>query len=151
MKIMILHRYVIITSFIFLLVSSIVAQRPNSDRCRVVVVDANKKSEKEIGEFDTIVGEEERTIKDFVIPDTPYHVLASIFYTDESWDAGDSMFMELLISTGYNTDPLKALHVSTAELLIEEISAARVSVMFQLKNNPYVVILECKRKKEKAK
>lgn len=149
-KLMNLRHLIKLTICIYLFTQPLAAQSLEGDSCIVAMVDANKKAEKELGKFDTLVGEEERTMKDFSIPDTPYHALASVFYTDESWAAGESMFMELLVSKGYNTDPLKALHVSTAELLIQEISAARVSVLFQWKGKPYVVIMECRRKKEKA-
>src|SRR4051812_23776096 len=77
--------------------SVVFTQTKYSDRCTVVVVEITGRKlsdfenarplnlrEKELGTFDTTIGEEELTTRSYQLPKTKLFVVASVWYTDES-------------------------------------------------------------------
>src|SRR3954454_18995314 len=71
-------------SFVVILTCScaMFAQNPNYDRCDVGVTNIGKQETRSLGAFETVIGEEERTMKAFALPGTKLFVVASVLYTD---------------------------------------------------------------------
>jgi hypothetical protein len=121
-------------------------QNPNYDRCEVVV-DTGQKVPPVLGSFETIMGEEELTVRAFRLPGTKLFVVASVFYTDESMaadESSDSMKLELALSRHRQRDPSTSLNFAMAELPAS-VKVGRVIMMVKLKGKQRPVLMECRR------
>ena len=132
-----------------------------SDRCTVVVADMTgirtaevekefppKPKSKELGTFDTVIGEEELTTKSFRLPKTKIYVVASVFYTDESMAGGgsqDSVSLELTISPRPKRDVLAGLQTAEAEVLLKNFEVARVSTIYKMAGRSFYIVMECRK------
>ena len=141
--------------------SAVLAQEIKySDRCTVGVADMtgirtadlekdsspNLKS-KELGTFDTVIGEEELTTKSFRLPKTNLYVVASVWYTDESMagrNSQDSLSLQLTISRTRKRDTLSALQFAEAEVLSKNFEVARVSTLYKTAAHRFYIVMECK-------
>ena len=94
---------------LFLWASTTFAQSSNSDRCTVTAADMQTKKSAELGSFATVIAEEELTTRAFRVPHTGFFIVASVFYTDESFASekgADSISLELALSRGKQRDVL---------------------------------------------
>lgn len=136
---------------------STLAQETNSHHCVVNVADlsGNLKDEtktptvKVIGKFDTVIREEELTTRAYRLAGTPFYVVASVFYTDESMgteDSSDSASLELLISRTPERDLLASLRFAEAELMTNNFKVARVTTLWKIRKQRLIVMMECRDK-----
>lgn len=81
----------------------------NSDRCKVWLLDITGSTQaqiatlpvKELGTFDTVIAEEERTVRTYRLPQSKLFIVASVWHTDESMASEkgrDSISLQLLVS-----------------------------------------------------
>jgi hypothetical protein len=131
------------------------AQTGVSDRCKVFVVnitgknpsDAKFSNAIELGAFDTIAGEEERTTKTYRLPNTRLYVIASVWYTDESLASAkgaDSISLELLIGRQPRRDMLRSLTYADAEMPVVGFDVGRVTTSIKTGKRTRVVLMECR-------
>ena len=128
------------------------AQNPNSDRCEVAALDMTaKKSDKDqgkqLGTFETVMGEEELTTKFYRLPKTKLFVVASVFYTDESMASkkgADSISLELMVSTKRKRDVLSSLVFAEAEMPLHDFDIGRVTAMVKTGRRTIMLMMECK-------
>lgn len=136
--------------FCLLIVASpAAAESPNFDRCEVGVADVRGSRTRALGTFDTVIGEEEPTVRAFRLPGTKLFVVASVFYTDESMASDqsyDSMSLELTLSRTARRRILRSLSFADAELPAQ-VSVGRVSLLTQAAGKPQLVVMECRRKR----
>jgi len=147
--------------FVFYVCPVVAQQVKYSDRCTVGVVDltgirsvdrdnesAPKPKTKELGSFDTVIGEEELTTRSFRLPQTKLYVVASVWYTDESMageDSQDSVSLQLTISTAPKRDVLASLQFAEAEVLVKNFDVARVSTTYKTPRRSFYIIMECRK------
>jgi hypothetical protein len=138
------------------LCSSGFAQTVYSDRCDVAALDISGKKPEEfdklqgehLGAFDTIIGEEELTVRIYRLPRTKLFVIASVFYTDESMASEkgyDSVSMQLAISTKPKRDVLNSLTFSDAEMPLEGFDVGRVTTKVKSARQAFMILMECRR------
>lgn len=110
--------------------------------------DADKAKGKELGTFDTVVGEEELTTKAYPLPKTNLFVVASVWYTDESMRSekgSDSISLELMVSPTQKRDVLGSLTFSDAEMPLNGFDVGRVTTMFKHGRQTFMLIMECRK------
>jgi hypothetical protein len=123
------------------------AQNPNYDRCAVSVTTIGKRETRSLGAFDTVIGEEERTIKAFALPGTKLFVVASVFYTDESMASqqeSDSVSLELTLSRNRQRNALRSLSFADAEMP-SSVDAGRVTMLIKVNRKRQLITMECRR------
>ena len=104
-----------------------------------------------LGEFQTIVGEEELTTKTYPFPDSKLVITASVFYTDESMPAA-SMMLGLVVSDRALKDALSAPDNAVAEVNYNENTKIfRVRKYVELNGHNYLVGLQCNHKAASTK
>jgi len=133
--------------FVLIAASPVAAQNPNFDRCQIGVADVHGSRSQALGTFDTVMGEEERTVRAFRLPGTKLFVVASVFYTDESMasDRGaDSMSLELTLSRRPGRRILRSISFADAEFPAQ-VSVGRVSLLTKAARKPQLVVMECRR------
>ena len=137
------------------------AQTKYSDRCTVAVIDVTGRKlsdfqgdrspslkAKELGTFDTVIGEEELTTRSYRLPVTKLYVVASVFYTDESMageNSQDSLSLELTVSRLPKRDILSSLRYAEAEVLSLNFEVARVSTIFKTQRRSFYIVMECRK------
>jgi hypothetical protein len=104
-----------------------------------------------LGEFDTVVGEEQTTTKSFPIPGTAQFVTVTVFYTDESMAAKDvgseSMLLSLAIADKKLETAKGVPDCVQAEVSIDKFAGKiRVKKVTVLNRKEYLIGLECERK-----
>lgn len=104
-----------------------------------------------LGEFDTIVYEEQATTKSFRIPGTSKFVTVTVFYTDESMAAesagSDSMLLSLVVADKKLETAQGAPNCVQAEVSIGKFAGKlRVKKVTFLNGKEYLIGLECERK-----
>lgn len=125
--------------------AALFAQNPNYDRCEVGVTDVGSERSRSLGTFDTVIGEEERTIRAFRLPGTKLFVVGAVFYTDESMaseQGSDSMSLELTLSHNARRNVLRSLSFADAEMPLK-VSVGRVSMLIKVTGRPHLVVMEC--------
>lgn len=151
------------------LISSAAIAQSNGDACHVYVVDL-KAAEKAyaslspnatqeaqskalssvmkiLGEFSTVIGEEELTTKSYPFPESKLIITASVFYTDESMPA-ESMMLGLAVSDKALKDALSAPNNAVAEVNYDgNTKIVRVRKYMDVNNRSYLVGLQCNHKK----
>ncbi len=136
----------VIFAFLLTMPSAILAQNPNYDRCEVAIDTTNHKG-RSLGSFETVMGEEELTVKAFALPGTKLFIVASVFYTDESMASdnnSDSMSLVLTLSRNRRRDVLQSLNFAEAELPAA-VEVGRVSFLIKSPRGPQLVVMECRR------
>jgi len=142
-------------------VSVVFAQTKYSDRCTVAVVEITGKKlsdldsdrspnlkQKELGTFDTVIGEEELTTRSYRLPKTKLFVVASVWYTDESMAGAsgrDSMSLQLEISRTSKHQIPSALQFAEAEVLSFHFEVARVTTIFKTQQRSFYIVMECRK------
>ncbi|HEX8846121.1 MAG TPA: hypothetical protein VF791_15830 [Pyrinomonadaceae bacterium] len=132
-----------------------------SDRCTVGVIeitgiktadlenDSSPQSKfKELGTFDTVIGEEELTTKSFRLPKTKLYIVAGVWYTDESMageDSQDSVSLELTISPTPKRNILSGLQFAKAEVLSKDFDVARVASIYKTRRRSFYIVMECRK------
>jgi hypothetical protein len=163
-------------SFVLLiiaLVSSAALAQSSGDSCHVYFVDVSAAEKaykslpsnatqeaqakalssvmKILGEFQTVVGEEELTTKSYPFPDSKLMITASVFYTDESMPA-DSMMLGLVVSDKALKDALSAPNNAVAEINYNEnMKIVRVRKYLEVSGHNYLVGLQCNHQATSAK
>jgi hypothetical protein len=153
--------------------SSAALAQSNSDSCHVYFVDvgAAEKAYKSLpsnatqeaqakalasvmkilGEFTTVVGEEELTTKSYPFPDSKLVITASVFYTDESMPA-ESMMLGLVVSDKTLKDALSAPNNAVAEVNYNENTKIfRVRKYVEANGRSFLVGLQCNHKATSTK
>lgn len=141
---------------LILFASNAWAQSPKPDVCAVGLVDYSGKNieeqivlpVKKLGTFETVVGEEESTVRSFRIPGTKLFAIATVFYTDESMRLEDNFYsipLELTISRRAKRDPFNSLYYAEAEAMSVTPNVARVSTLFKIRGRPTMIVMECRR------
>jgi hypothetical protein len=123
------------------------AQNPNYDRCDVRVTAIGRRETRSLGAFDTVIGEEERTVKAFALPGTKLFVVASVFYTDESMGSqqgSDSVSLELTLSRNRQRNVLRSLSFADAEMP-STVDVGRVTMLIKVNHKRQFIIMECRR------
>lgn len=129
----------------------------SSDHCEVQLLDITGRKiqnienlqAKPLGNFDTVIAEEQLTTRVFRLPKTSLFLIASVWYTDESMasDKGqDSTSLELMVSRKSNRDFSTALNFSESEMPTNGFDAGRVSTLVKSMGRTLYVIMECRRK-----
>lgn len=150
------------------LISSAAIAQTGGDACHVYVVDV-KAAEKAyaslgasasqeaqakalssvmkiLGEFSTVIGEEELTTKTYPFPDSKLIITASVFYTDESMPA-DSMMLGLAVSDKALKDALSAPNNAVAEVNYDQNTRiVRVRKYLDVNGRSYLIGLQCNMK-----
>jgi hypothetical protein len=135
-----------------------VAQAQNSDRCNVAVLDvtglsadeiksAGTNRTKQLGTFDTVIGEGEVTTKVYRLPKTRLFLIANVSYDDEtlaSTKGADSVSLELTVSTRRTRDLLRSLIFADTEVPLNGFDVGRVSTMVRASGRKQFVIMECR-------
>jgi hypothetical protein len=104
-----------------------------------------------LGEFTTVVGEEELTTRSYPFPDSKLTITASVFYTDESMPA-ESMMLGLVVSDKALKDALSAPNNAVAEVNYNENTKIfRVRKYVEVNGHNYLVGLQCNHKATSAK
>ena len=151
-----IKRLAFLLLILVLLANDTLAQNPKPDVCTVGLVDYSGKNIEEqivlpvkrLGTFETVVGEEERTVRSFRIPGTKLFAVASVFYTDESMRLEDNFYsisLELTISRRAKRDPLNSLYYAEAEAMSVTPNVARVSTLIKIRGRPTMIVMECRR------
>lgn len=133
-----------------------VAQTAVSDRCHVFVANVTGKKvssakfsdARELGTFDTVVGEEELTTRTYRLPNSKLFVIASVWYTDESMAStkgADSMSLQLMIASRGTRDVLRSLAYADAEMPVNGFDVGRVTTFIKTANRSRVVVMECRK------
>ena len=120
----------------------------NSDRCEVALADVQSQKSAELGTFTTVIAEEELTTRAFRLPGTKLHVVASVFYTDESMASehgADSVSLELTLSRGRKRDMLRSLSWAEAEMPLNGFDVGRVSLMVRVSGRLKMIVMECRK------
>lgn len=128
--------------------STTFGQSGYSDRCVVSSADMQTKRSAVLGRFNTVIGEEERTVKAFKLPSPGFFVVASVFYTDESMASEkglDSVSLELALSRGKQRDVLRSLSWAEAEMPLSTFDVGRVSMLVKVNGRAQLVSMECKK------
>jgi hypothetical protein len=137
---------IFLCAFLLVFPSAVLAQNPNYDRCEVAM-GADNRVGRMLGSFETVMGEEELTVKAFPLPGTKLFIVASVFYTDESMaseESSDSMSLELTLSRTRRRDVLKSLSLAAAELPAS-VNVGRVSFLVKTSRGQQLVVMECRR------
>ena len=103
----------------------------------------------ELGQFDSIVGEEELTTKSYRIPKSSLFVVASVFYTDESMGTDnnrDSVSLQLSIQREAKRDLLNSLQYAEAELISPSLEVALVSTLVRIGKRSLIFLMQCDKK-----
>jgi hypothetical protein len=104
-----------------------------------------------LGEFTTIVGEEELTTKSYPFPDSKLVITASVFYTDESMPA-ESMLLGVVVSDKALKDALSAPNNAVAEVNYNENTKIfRVRKYVEVNGRTFLIGLQCNHKATSAK
>lgn len=145
--------------------SSAALAQSNADSCHVYFVDvsaaekaykslpSNATQEAEakalasvmkiLGEFTTVIGEEESTTKSYPFPGSKLVITASVFYTDESMPA-ESMMLGLVVSDKALKDALSAPNNAVAEVNYNENTKIfRVRKYVEVNGHNYLIGLQC--------
>ena len=152
---MLITRLLTSLALIFLFSGFAVAQTGLSDRCQVFVAhvtgkksaDVGFSSARDLGTFDTVVGEEKLTSRTYRLPNTKLYVIASVWFTDESLAStkgADSISLRLMISTQPTSDMLRSLIYADAEMPLNGFDVGRVTTLVKTGNRTRVVIMECR-------
>ena len=126
---------------------AVLAQNPNYDRCDIGITTIGKQETRSLGAFETVIGEEERTVKAFALPGTKLFVVASVFYTDESMASqrgSGSVSLELTLSRHRQRNALKSLNFADAEMP-DSVDVGRVTMLIKLNHKQQLVVMECRR------
>lgn len=100
-----------------------------------------------LGEFQTVVGEEELTTKSYPFPESKLVITASVFYTDESMPA-ESMMLGLVVSDKALKDALSAPNNAVAEVNYDQhTKIVRVRKYLDVMGRSYLIGLQCNIKK----
>lgn len=158
----------LVAAMITLLSGAVLAQS-NVDACHVYLVDV-KEAEKAyaslspnateaaqakalssvmkiLGEFRTVVGEEELTTKSFSFPDSKLVITASVFYTDESMPA-DSITLGLTVSGKAEKDAISTSNNAVAEVNYDaNTKIVRVRKYAIVNGRTFLVGLQCNHQK----
>jgi hypothetical protein len=104
-----------------------------------------------LGEFTTVVGEEELTTKSYPFPDSKLMITASVFYTDESMPA-ESVMLGLAVSDKALKDALSAPNNAVAEVNYNEnTKIVRVRKYMEVNGRSFLIGLQCNHKATSAK
>jgi hypothetical protein len=162
-----------LVALIIAVLSSAALAQSNADSCHVYFVDVSAAEKaykslpsnatqeaqakalssvmKILGEFQTVVGEEELTTKSYPFPDSKLVITASVFYTDESMPA-ESMMLGLVVSDKALKDALSAPNNAVAEVNYNEnTKIVRVRKYVEVNGHNYLVGLQCNSKATPAK
>lgn len=149
--------------------SSTTSAQSNSDACHIYLVDvkaaqkayesldpnANQAAQakalssgvKILGEFTTIVGEEELTTKTYPFPNSKLVVTASVYYTDESMPVS-SMMLAIVVSDKPFKSALRESNNAVAEVSYDDHpKIARVRKYLDVDGRSYLIGLQCNSKK----
>lgn len=100
-----------------------------------------------LGEFSTVVGEEELTTKTYPFPGSKLIVTASLFYTDESMaskSGADSVQLGLVVSLRAEKNALNAKDNAVAEVpLNRNPDVVRVKKFMEVGGRLYLIGIEC--------
>ena len=132
-------------------------QSANSDHCEVQLLDITSRKiqklenvpAKSLGNFDTVMAEEEATTRVFRLPKTSLFLIASVWYTDESMasDKGaDSVSLELMVSKKPKRDFSVALYFADSETPVNGFDVGRVAALFKSMGRTMYVVMQCRRK-----
>lgn len=144
-------------SFVFVLLwPSMALAQSNSDRCKVWLLDLTGRtaaqvetpSGKELGTFDTVIAEEERTVRSYRLPKSKLFIFASVWYTDESMASEkgrDFISLQLLVSPKKTFDVLGSLQFADAELPFHDFDVGRVTMKFSAAAHKFIVSMECRK------
>ncbi len=116
-------------------------------RCEVGITDIRAQRTRSLGAFDTLVAEEERTVKSFGLPGTKLVIVSAVFYTDESMaseQGSDSMSLELALSRNRRRNVLRSLNFADAEMPTS-VAVGRVTMLIKLSGKSQLVLMECRR------
>ena len=127
-----------------------------SDHCEVAAVEmtgskpANLKfsEAKKLGEFDSVMAEEELTTRIYRLPGTRLFIIASTWYTDESLASekgADSVSLELSVSAYRKRDIPRSLVFADAETPVNGFDVGRVMTMVKTGGRTQMIIMECRR------
>lgn len=122
------------------------AQSGNSDRCEVTSTDAKTRKSTKLGQFTTVIGEENLTTRAFRLPRTKLFIVASVFYTDESLaskSGQDSISMELTLSVSKKRDVLRSLSWADAEMPLNPFEVGRVTMLAKVNGSSQLITMEC--------
>ena len=103
----------------------------------------------ELGQFDSIVGEEDLTTKSYRIPKSSLFVVASVFYTDESMGTDsnrDSVSLQLSIQREAKRDLLNSVQYAEAEVMSPNLDVARVSTLVRIGKRSLIFVMQCDKK-----
>jgi hypothetical protein len=129
------------------------AQKSKSDVCYVGIMDYSGKDPerqdfvltRRLGTFEPLVGEEERTTRVFRLPGIKLFVVASVFYTDESIGIGESVSLQVSVSSKRKFDPLHSLRNAEAEVVYRPPYVARSYLLLKVRGRPKLIMIECRR------
>lgn len=137
-----------IVAFVFAVSSSVLAQSGNSDRCEVAIANLKTRKSVMLGEFKTVIAEEELTTKAFRLPQSNLFIVASVFYTDESLASergADSISLELILSSSRKRNVLHSRGRAEAEIPLNGFDVGRVTMMIKVRGHPEFVVMECRK------
>ena len=125
------------------------AQR-GSDNCEVYVVDADLKQDVMLEKFDTFIGEEELTNKNYPLLKTGFVITASVYYTDESMASEhgyDSMMLGVTVSEKALPDAFSTPNNAFAEVTLATLDMIRAKMYYTVKGKTYLIGIQCSKGK----
>jgi hypothetical protein len=167
-----MRKFILIAVMITVLASAALAQG-DADSCHVYFVDVSAAEKaytslppnatqeaqakalssvmKILGEFTTVVGEEELTTKSYPFPDSKLVITASVFYTDESMPA-ESMMLGIVVSDRALKNALSAPNNAVAEINYNEnTKIVRARKYMEVNGRSFLIGLQCNHKATSAK
>jgi len=150
-----LQKWLLPAVLLFIFAGTAAAQTAASDRCQVVAMEVTNKTTsnfdsartRELGMFDTIVGEEELTTRIYRLPNSKLYVIASVWYTDESLASSkgaDSISLQLTVSSRPKRDVFHSRIYADAELPFNGFDVARVTTFITTAGRKWVIVMECR-------
>jgi hypothetical protein len=98
--------------------------------------------------YNTVLGEEELTTKEFKLAGSGLFIVASVFYTDESTASAkgrDCVSLELALSKGKERDVLRSLNWAAVEMPVSTFDVGRVSILIKVNGRTELVVMECRK------
>jgi len=169
-----MHKFKKATLLLMMILTVMVSVKA-SDTCHVYMIDVEKadkfsdaamssKSEHEaekllskyvtiLGEFKTVIAEEETTTKVYKIPNSKLFVTASVFYTDEmmaSVDTVESMSLGLAVARKSYESALFAPNVIQTDVTYNDFTdVVRVKTFISINKKRFLIGLQCDCKEPK--
>ena len=141
---------IVLAGFALTLCANFVQAQRGSDNCEVYVVDADLKQDVMLEKFDTFIGEEELTNKNYPLLKTGFVITASVYYTDESMASEhgyDSMMLGVTVSEKALPDAFSTPNNAFAEVTLATLDMIRAKMYYTVKGKTYLIGIQCSKGK----